>query len=688
MARISASLSGLERTLLNRLAEARAGAALSTLRLTSGHRINRPDDDPAAFVALSNYRTRQATVRATLANAQAAGSLASQAQLALDRIRTQVNLVRTLALEDEDQQLSPAQRAANQQAIDAALAEINRLAGTLVGGKAILSGAADFTASGQNRAQVRELQVFALGGGGPTVAARRAELFYAGLEGHVAADASITLAGELGSTTLAFTSDQSLAEAARKINQRANTTGVSAEVRGGHLVFVSASAGRRGAVSLEVNAGTFAVTGGDGQGRAQGRDAAYGPHAAISGWVSQPATQARLTYTGSAGHVAADATLALTGDRGSAQITLDDADTLAEAAQKINLQSHRTGVTAQAAGNTLTLASVAFGARARVAVEVTSGTFATTGGSGDGTAQGSDAQAVINGVAYRGYQPARPAAALYTGALGKVTHDAEFTVTGPLGSFDFTVSSGNDLTAVRDAINLQSGATGVVATAEFNDLVLRTVTSGSTAEIDIEVTDGAFDVEIEPGKAESPSAGVDGNRITIDQGGFRFSLEFAPGFVGEFNSISVRDDALAFALSTHPGRSTPLPIPSLLAERLGGASGSLADLASGGAASGLGTNAPLAVRIADEALGALDRVQGLVDGFANSSAAATESLMSAFDEDLGEAIDQLDRVDEAKEALLREKYNALVTNSLAGLAVLNQQRQELLQIVRRFAGLE
>ena len=103
MARISASLWGLERTLLNRLAEARAGAELSTLRLTSGHRITRPADEPAGFVALRNFRTRQAAVRATLGNAQAATGVASQAQLTLDRIRTQANLIRTLAAADEDQ---------------------------------------------------------------------------------------------------------------------------------------------------------------------------------------------------------------------------------------------------------------------------------------------------------------------------------------------------------------------------------------------------------------------------------------------------------------------------------------------------------------------------------------------------------------------------------------------------------
>ena len=52
MGRIGAHLSGIERTLLNRLAEANAAATINSLRMaTEKKKVNAPSDDPSAFVA-------------------------------------------------------------------------------------------------------------------------------------------------------------------------------------------------------------------------------------------------------------------------------------------------------------------------------------------------------------------------------------------------------------------------------------------------------------------------------------------------------------------------------------------------------------------------------------------------------------------------------------------------------------
>ena len=58
MGRIGARLSGIERTLLNRLAEANAGATINSLRIATGQKVNAPSDDPSAFLALSRLQTR------------------------------------------------------------------------------------------------------------------------------------------------------------------------------------------------------------------------------------------------------------------------------------------------------------------------------------------------------------------------------------------------------------------------------------------------------------------------------------------------------------------------------------------------------------------------------------------------------------------------------------------------------
>ena len=61
--------------------------------------------------------------------------------------------------------------------------------------------------------------------------------------------------------------------------------------------------------------------------------------------------------------------------------------------------------------------------------------------------------------------------------------------------------------------------------------------------------------------------------------------------------------------------------------------GTLADLATGGSASGLNTNTAEAIRIVDEALGDLTRVEGQVDGFYDAAITSASNLLSDLESD-------------------------------------------------------
>ena len=470
MGRIGATLSGIERTLLNRLAEANTAIDLGSLRLASGVKISAARDDPSGFVTLSRFQSELIVVTGTLSNVTEASKLVAQVQLTLDQIRTQLDTIRASAVADEDGQLTASQRAANQATIDQAIEEINRLATTEIGGRRLLDGSANFAFSGLNNSQVFDLQVLS--------------------------------SGHASSQT-------------------------------------------------------------------------------ISGTVDVAAAQAQLTHTGASGQVTADATITLTGDRGSQTIAINNGENLTDARDRINAEAHVTGVTASVAGDVLTFSSIDFGLDADVAVTVESGTFAVTGGNGDGTASGSDAQATINGLSY-------------TGA---------------------------------------------------------------------------------------------GNRFTINDNSFRFSIEFAGAFSGAFNTVTVSGSPPAFDLSGDLGRLAQLPIPGLQAARLGGLSGTLDQLQSGGSAAGLGASAPLAVRVVDEALGDLDIIEGLVDGFADQAIAASSSLLSEFQSEINKGIDSLNQVDDSEEALLLAKNQALADNSLSGLSILSQQRSDVVALIKQAAGL-
>ncbi|MGA2060344.1 MAG: flagellin [Thermoguttaceae bacterium] len=481
MARIGSALTGIERRLLNSLALANAQVTLSSFRMATGHKINAPSDDPSAFVMLSGLQSQLSSVTATLSNATAAGSMISQTQTALGGIQTQLNAIRTELLKDVNHTLTDDQRAQSQAIIDAAIDQINTLAGTSINGKTLLDGAADYTYSGRNNAQVADVVV-------------------------------------------------------------------------------------RGAAA----SGTT-----------------------ISGTVSATATQAMLTYTGDSSSqivVSQDTTFTLTGTRGSQVITVHNGEALSDLATAVNDNSYNTGVTAEVhPDHTLTITSVDYGSSAKVSVAVTAGdqTFSFSGGDGYGNSTGTNASAVINGISIA-----------------------------------------------------------------------------------------------------SDSGNVSGNRFTVNSNGSTFEIEFKPGFTGGFDPITVTGNNLSFAMSQSVGDKSSLTIPAVASANFSGPSGALDDLYSGGSLAGLGDNTSQAIRVVDESLGKLSRVQGAVDGFYNAAVSSSSGLLSDMQTKLGDYIDSINKVDDVEETQNQDYYQALADNALSGLTIVNQQRQSIVNILQDIAGLK
>ena len=472
MSRIGFTLSGVERQLLNSLAQSNANIALSTLRIATGHRINSAGDNPAAFVQLSGLQSQLGSVSATMTNITAAGSMISQMQSAISAVQTQLGVIHDELMKDVNHTLTPDQRAASQNTIDAAITQINQLAGTPIGGTAPLSGAANYDFSGLNSSQIAGLQV------------------------------------------------QSLAR--------------------------------------------------------QGQT--------ISGSVTSAATQAQLTYTGDASNlVTNDATFTLAGSRGNQVVSVAAGDTLDSVADTINNNSYTTGVTASvnSSNHTLTFTSVDYGSQAKTQIAVSSGFFSTTGNTA-----GTNASAVING---------------------------------------------------------------------------QTIAATSSS--------------------------VNGNRFSVGDNGLSFDIEFRPGFTGTFSTISVSGNALTFALSPNLNQQATLAVPGIYAAELGGLSGTLDQLAAGGPLSGLGDNTAQALRVVDEASGAVTQVTANVSGFYNAAVISASGLMSALQTDLQKSIDQIDKTDDAAENTNIAYNQALAANAVAGLAILDQQRQSIVDLIRSVAGL-
>ena len=156
---------------------------------------------------------------------------------------------------------------------------------------------------------------------------------------------------------------------------------------------------------------------------------------------------------------------------------------------------------------------------------------------------------------------------------------------------------------------------------------------------------------------------------------------------GNFDPITVDGDALTFALSTEVFRRSTLAIPGMQAANLGGLSGSLSELAEGGTLSGLDEKTSQAIRVVDEALGKLTRIEGAVDGFYNAAITSASGLLSDVEDDLEDAIDDVNLVDDTEEAARLAYYQDLAANSVAGLAILRQQRSGIVNMLQQIAGL-
>lgn len=299
-------------------------------------------------------------------------------------------------------------------------------------------------------------------------------------------------------------------------------------------------------------------------------------------------------------------------------------------------------------------------------------------------------------------QAAEQAELQYTGASGAVVGDHTFTITGDLGSVEISVTNGQPLaepvpggrTSMMTAINDASYKTGVVATVSGDVLTFHSVEYGSAARIEISglaVTGGNDDGTADGVDTQAEINGLlmtgQGRRFSVNDNGFRYEIEMAAGFDSSFSPITVSGNALGFALSTDTGSIARLAIPGLRSAILGGISGRLDQIASGGNYSGLDENAAQALRIVDQAIGQVARLQGNVEGFLNSSITAQSEMLNDLKTQLEDAIPATDGFNQVEEETLLSKNEELVSNSIAALEILNQQRSTMVLMLQKAAGL-
>jgi flagellin-like hook-associated protein FlgL len=285
----------------------------------------------------------------------------------------------------------------------------------------------------------------------------------------------------------------------------------------------------------------------------------------------------------------------------------------------------------------------------------------------------------------------------YTGPSGNIANTATFNLTGKRGTAIISVTNGEALTAARDRINTESHNTGITASVSGNTMTIRSVDYGADAIVDIDVTSGTFstsgttvgsDATVTINGISISSNDIDGNYVSYRDNGVNLTVDLQPGYSGAISSVAISDDYLPkFALSTRMSEQTKLALPGLFPELLGGVSGTLADIYSGGAFDGLGTNTSAALRIVDEAIGQLATIDGRISAFADITVASAGRLMDAFAEELETSLETLNTVDTNAETLILAKNESLAANTAAAISILQQQQNYILNIFRQQAGI-
>ena len=165
-------------------------------------------------------------------------------------------------------------------------------------------------------------------------------------------------------------------------------------------------------------------------------------------------------------------------------------------------------------------------------------------------------------------------------------------------------------------------------------------------------------------------------------------MEFQSGFSGAFSTVTVSDDNVAqFSLSLRDSERVKLALSPVFPDVLGGISGLLTSIESGGSQAGLGTNSPAAIRVVDEALAQLTTVQAQVDAFADVAVASASRLLTEFATTLEDSLDLFNTVDEQEESVLQTRYQALSDNAIAAIAILQQQQTSMTSLLQSLAGL-
>lgn len=234
------------------LGKSSGALAKSIERLSSGLKVNRGADGPAALVISEKQRAQIAGLERAIQNTEKAVSLVQTAEGALNEINSLLVKIRGLALDSANTGVNDDDAlAANQAEIDNALDTINRIANnTQFGTKKLLDGSAGLSVSSTD-ADVTYLRATSQTSGGAyavaiTTAGERANVQAGTAQTSALASAEVLT---VNSVNITLNAGLTQAQVISRINEFTGQTGVVAENNGGNTRLYTVQFGSAATIS-------------------------------------------------------------------------------------------------------------------------------------------------------------------------------------------------------------------------------------------------------------------------------------------------------------------------------------------------------------------------------------------------------------------------------------------------------
>lgn len=281
--------------------------------------------------------------------------------------------------------------------------------------------------------------------------------------------------------------------------------------------------------------------------------------------------------------------------------------------------------------------------------------------------------------------------------------DLVFELSGTDGAEVLSFGAGTSVDDIISGINLVSDVTGVTAAVNGTDAGTIDITSsafGSTSLVDINIISegsgstpaGTFTTSIASGvrdegtdvvaKVNGVTATGDGNELSINTATLDLQTTVEANFTGDIG-FSITGGGALFQLGPDvvSNQQARLGIGSVNTARLGGASGKLFQLGTGGLAELSSDNLNVAAKIVEEAIDEVTSLRGRLGAFQRTTLETNQNALNDTLTNLTAAESNIRDADFAEETANLTRSQILVQSGTRVLAIANQNPQNVLGLL-------